>query len=147
MPAFNYQPQPYTGPSKEEVLALRKQFLSPCESRWREVQEDADAACSGWAGEPDIGQHSSAASSHAHTTMHVRAGLFHHFREPVMITEGKMQYLYDEEGRRYLDVSADRLGFASEWVAEEAFMSLMNALHSSWRGVLTNKQHTDRLAG
>lgn len=33
-------------------------------------------------------------------------GLFHHFREPVMITEGKMQYLYDERGRRYLDVSA-----------------------------------------
>jgi alanine-glyoxylate transaminase/(R)-3-amino-2-methylpropionate-pyruvate transaminase len=33
------------------------------------------------------------------------AGLFHHFREPVMITEGKMQYLYDEKGRRYLDVS------------------------------------------
>lgn len=23
-----------------------------------------------------------------------------------MITEGKMQYLYDEKGRRYLDVSA-----------------------------------------
>lgn len=25
-----------------------------------------------------------------------------------MITEGKMQYLYDEKGRRYLDVSRSR---------------------------------------
>jgi alanine-glyoxylate transaminase/(R)-3-amino-2-methylpropionate-pyruvate transaminase len=33
--------------------------------------------------------------------------MFWHFREPVMITEGKMQYLFDERGRRYLDVSAD----------------------------------------
>lgn len=34
----------------------------------------------------------------------VHAALFHHFKEPIMITEGKMQYLYDERGRRYLDV-------------------------------------------
>lgn len=34
LPPFGYQPQPYTGPSKEEVLALRKKFLSPCESRF-----------------------------------------------------------------------------------------------------------------
>jgi alanine-glyoxylate transaminase/(R)-3-amino-2-methylpropionate-pyruvate transaminase len=27
-----------------------------------------------------------------------------HFRKPVMIVEGKMQYLFDEKGRRYLDV-------------------------------------------
>lgn len=32
--------------------------------------------------------------------------LFHHFKEPVMITEGKMQYLFDEKGRRYLDAFA-----------------------------------------
>lgn len=30
--------------------------------------------------------------------------MFHHFKDPVMITDGKMQYLYDETGRRYLDV-------------------------------------------
>ena len=29
LPAFDYQPLPYNGPSKEEVRALRKQFLSP----------------------------------------------------------------------------------------------------------------------
>ena len=36
---------------------------------------------------------------------HVCAALFHHFKDPIMITEGKMQYLYDDKGRRYLDVS------------------------------------------
>jgi acetylornithine/succinyldiaminopimelate/putrescine aminotransferase len=30
--------------------------------------------------------------------------MFALYREPVMITEGKMQYLFDERGRRYLDV-------------------------------------------
>jgi alanine-glyoxylate transaminase / (R)-3-amino-2-methylpropionate-pyruvate transaminase len=29
LPPFDYQPQPYTGPSAEEVLRLRKEFLSP----------------------------------------------------------------------------------------------------------------------
>eukprot|EP00878_Enallax_costatus_P002757 GHUV01002947.1.p1 GENE.GHUV01002947.1~~GHUV01002947.1.p1 ORF type:complete len:342 (+),score=70.53 GHUV01002947.1:232-1257(+) len=62
MPPFDYKPVPYTGPSKEEVIALRKKFLSPA--------------------------------------------MFWHFREPVMITEGKMQYLFDEKGKRYLDAFA-----------------------------------------
>jgi alanine-glyoxylate transaminase/(R)-3-amino-2-methylpropionate-pyruvate transaminase len=29
LPAFDHQPKPYTGPSSEEVLRLRKEFLSP----------------------------------------------------------------------------------------------------------------------
>jgi alanine-glyoxylate transaminase/(R)-3-amino-2-methylpropionate-pyruvate transaminase len=29
LPPFDYVPPRYTGPSKEEVLSLRKQFLSP----------------------------------------------------------------------------------------------------------------------
>lgn len=33
MPSFNYNPAPYTGPSKEEVIALRKKYLSPGEQR------------------------------------------------------------------------------------------------------------------
>jgi alanine-glyoxylate transaminase/(R)-3-amino-2-methylpropionate-pyruvate transaminase len=33
MPPFNYTPAPYTGPSKEEVIALRKKYLSPGEQR------------------------------------------------------------------------------------------------------------------
>lgn len=34
-----------------------------------------------------------------------RAAILAWYKDPVMITEGKMQYLYDETGRRYLDVS------------------------------------------
>src|SRR5438477_11556674 len=29
LPPFDYQPQPYRGPSAEEVLQLRRQFLNP----------------------------------------------------------------------------------------------------------------------
>ncbi len=59
LPAFDYTPKPYSGPSPEEVLALRKAHVSP--------------------------------------------GIFHYYKKPVMIVEGKGQYLFDESGRRYLD--------------------------------------------
>ncbi|KAK9805667.1 hypothetical protein WJX72_010896 [[Myrmecia] bisecta] len=62
LPPFNHTPTPYTGPSKAEVLALRKQYLNPA--------------------------------------------IFHHFKDPVMIVEGRMQYLFDETGRRFLDAFA-----------------------------------------
>jgi len=62
LPAFDHTPQPYTGPSKAEVLAMRKSYLSPA--------------------------------------------LVTFYREPIMIVEGKMQYLFDETGRRYLDAIA-----------------------------------------
>ena len=59
LPPYNYTPRPYTGPSAEEVLALRKEFLNPALSLA--------------------------------------------YRKPMMIVEGKGQYLFDEKGRRYLD--------------------------------------------
>jgi len=59
LPPFDYQPKPYTGPSAEEVLRLRKQFLNP--------------------------------------------GIFLYYKKPIMFVEGRMQYLFDETGRRYLD--------------------------------------------
>ncbi len=59
LPASAYVPEPYGGPSKEEVLALRRQFLSPA--------------------------------------------LLMYYSEPVMIVEGKMQYVWDSSGKRYLD--------------------------------------------
>jgi alanine-glyoxylate transaminase/(R)-3-amino-2-methylpropionate-pyruvate transaminase len=62
MPPFDYSPRPYEGPSREEVLALRRQYVNPA--------------------------------------------LFTLYREPLMIVEGKMQYLFDENGRRYLDLFA-----------------------------------------
>src|SRR3954471_24806549 len=62
MPPFEYVPRPYTGPSREEVLALRRQYVNPA--------------------------------------------VFTLYRNPLMIVEGKMQYLFDETGRRYLDFFA-----------------------------------------
>jgi alanine-glyoxylate transaminase/(R)-3-amino-2-methylpropionate-pyruvate transaminase len=59
LPPFGHQPRPYSGPSAEEVLALRKEFLSPA--------------------------------------------IFHYYKKPIMIVEGKAQWLFDEKGRRYLD--------------------------------------------
>src|SRR5437868_6242478 len=59
LPAFTHTPAPYTGPTKAEVLALRRQHLTP--------------------------------------------SLITYYKDPVMIVEGKMQYLFDETGRRYLD--------------------------------------------
>jgi alanine-glyoxylate transaminase/(R)-3-amino-2-methylpropionate-pyruvate transaminase len=59
LPPSSHTPQKYSGPSAAEVLAQRKQFLSP--------------------------------------------GLFLYYQKPLMVVEGKMQYLWDETGRRYLD--------------------------------------------
>jgi alanine-glyoxylate transaminase/(R)-3-amino-2-methylpropionate-pyruvate transaminase len=59
LPLFNHQPKKYTGPSADEVLRLRKQFLNP--------------------------------------------GIFLYYKKPFMMVEGKMQYVWDENGRRYLD--------------------------------------------
>ncbi|MEX1045745.1 MAG: aminotransferase class III-fold pyridoxal phosphate-dependent enzyme [Chthoniobacterales bacterium] len=59
IPPTEHQPQPYTGPSAEEVLALRKQFMNP--------------------------------------------GIFLYYKKPLMVVEGRMQYVWDEKGKRYLD--------------------------------------------
>lgn len=62
MPPCSHRPSPYTGPSKAEVLAIRKQYCHP--------------------------------------------SLFLLYREPIMIVEGHMQWLFDETGKRYLDFLA-----------------------------------------
>ena len=59
LPPTAHKPQPYTGPSAEQVLATRKQYLNP--------------------------------------------GLFLYYKKPIMIVEGKMQYVWDDTGKRYLD--------------------------------------------
>ena len=62
LPPYHHQPQPYDGPSFDDVLAMRKQYLTPA--------------------------------------------LVTYYKNPIMIVEGSMQYLYDEKGRRYLDMFA-----------------------------------------
>jgi alanine-glyoxylate transaminase/(R)-3-amino-2-methylpropionate-pyruvate transaminase len=59
LPPFDHQPTPYAGPSKGDVIQLRREFVNPA--------------------------------------------IFHYYREPLMIVEGRGQYLFDETGRRYLD--------------------------------------------
>lgn len=57
-----HTPEKYLGPTKEEVIALRRQYISP--------------------------------------------GLVTYYQEPLMIVEGKMQYVWDETGKQYLDAFA-----------------------------------------
>src|ERR1700685_3939291 len=59
LPPFDHQPKPYTGPSADEVLKLRREFLNP--------------------------------------------GIFLYYKKPMMLVEGRAQYLFDDKGRRYLD--------------------------------------------
>jgi len=59
LPPFDHQPKKYRGPSADEVLGLRREFLNP--------------------------------------------GIFLYYKKPIMLVEGKMQYVWDEHGRRYLD--------------------------------------------
>src|SRR5712692_1512865 len=59
LPVSPYRPAPYTGPSRDEVLALRRQYLTP--------------------------------------------GLITYYKNPLLVVEGHMQYLWDEAGKQYLD--------------------------------------------
>jgi alanine-glyoxylate transaminase / (R)-3-amino-2-methylpropionate-pyruvate transaminase len=62
MPATGHRPRPYTGPSREQVLAQRKHYVNPT--------------------------------------------VFTLYREPIMVVEGHMQWLWDDAGKRYLDLFA-----------------------------------------
>lgn len=62
LPICDHKPEPYAGPTKAEVVALRKQYLTP--------------------------------------------GLITYYRDPLLVVEGKMQYVWDETGKRYLDAFA-----------------------------------------
>src|SRR6516162_5768016 len=59
LPPCEHIPEPYAGPTKDEVLALRRQYLTP--------------------------------------------GLITYYRDPLLIVEGHLQYVWDERGKRYLD--------------------------------------------
>jgi alanine-glyoxylate transaminase / (R)-3-amino-2-methylpropionate-pyruvate transaminase len=53
LPPCDYEPRPYDGPSRDDVLAMRREFLTP--------------------------------------------SLLTYYRDPLMIVEGNMQYLFDEK--------------------------------------------------
>jgi alanine-glyoxylate transaminase/(R)-3-amino-2-methylpropionate-pyruvate transaminase len=59
LPVCTHVPASYTGPTRADVIAQRKQYLSP--------------------------------------------GLMTYYKDPLMVVEGHMQYVWDETGKRYLD--------------------------------------------
>src|SRR3954470_22952190 len=59
LPPTAHTPAKYSGPSADQVLALRKQYLNP--------------------------------------------GIFLYYKNPLMLVEGEMQYVWDSTGKRYLD--------------------------------------------
>lgn len=62
LPIIDHKPAKYDGPSRDEVLAIRRQYMTP--------------------------------------------GLVTYYKDPLMIVQGHMQYVYDETGKRYLDAYA-----------------------------------------
>lgn len=62
MPPSAHVPKRYTGPSREEVVAMRRQYMNPA--------------------------------------------VFTLYGDPLLIVEGHMQWLFDETGKRYLDMFA-----------------------------------------
>jgi alanine-glyoxylate transaminase/(R)-3-amino-2-methylpropionate-pyruvate transaminase len=91
LPPVNHIPRPYLGPSRAELIAMRKQYTNPA--------------------------------------------VFHLYREPLLIVEGYMQYLYDETGRRYLDLFAGivtvSVGHCHPKVVERVTSQVETLMHST----------------
>lgn len=88
LPAFDYTPPPYTGPTTADIMKKRKQFLSPSMfyfySKPVSNSSQSCVAC--------LSIHS----------IHC-CNKCDHILTQVNVVHGKMQYLFDENGRRYLD--------------------------------------------
>ena len=91
LPPCDHVPAPYDGPAKQEVLALRQQYLTP--------------------------------------------GLITYYRDPLLVVEGHMQYLWDERGRRYLDGFAGivtvSVGHCHPYVVEKVREQLGKLQHTT----------------
>lgn len=91
LPPYGHQPKPYLGPSFEEVMQMRKRYLTPA--------------------------------------------LVTYYKNPIMIVEGSMQYVYDEKGRRYLDAFAGivtiSVGHCHPYVTQKAREQLEILQHTT----------------
>ncbi|NOX59290.1 MAG: aspartate aminotransferase family protein [Planctomycetes bacterium] len=91
LPVCDHKPAPYAGPSRKDVLALRKEYLSP--------------------------------------------GLLTFYKEPILVVEGHMQYLWDETGKQYLDAFAGivtvSVGHCHPKVAEKVSEQLNRLQHTT----------------
>ena len=101
-------PAKYAGPSLEQVLAQRKQFLNP--------------------------------------------GLFLYYKQPIMLVEGRMQYVWDHTGKRYLDALGGIASVASVFGGLGSSDKLQKFYEDEFErlgGTLTlggGKAHTEDLA-
>lgn len=88
---YDHQATPYTGPSLEEVMDMRKRYLTPA--------------------------------------------LVTYYKDPLMIVEGSMQYVYDEKGRRYLDgfggIVTISVGHCHPYVTQKAREQLDRLQHTT----------------
>lgn len=91
IPAFDYVPQKYTGPSYEEVLATRNEHVNP--------------------------------------------GIFKYYKKPVLVTEGRMQYMFDHTGKRYLDflggIVTVSVGHCHPKIVEAGISQMKKLMHST----------------
>ena len=91
LPQYNHQTKPYSGPSFQEVMDLRKRYLTP--------------------------------------------SLTTFYKNPIMIVEGSMQYVYDEKGRRYLDaiggIVTISVGHCHPYVLEKAREQMETLQHTT----------------
>jgi alanine-glyoxylate transaminase/(R)-3-amino-2-methylpropionate-pyruvate transaminase len=91
LPPSDHHPKKYSGPSADEVLSLRKEFLNP--------------------------------------------GIFLYYKKPLMLVEGKMQYVWDERGRRYLDalggIVTISVGHSHQYVVDVARRQNETLQHST----------------
>ena len=91
LPVSPHRPAPYTGPSKEEVLALRRQYLTPA--------------------------------------------LITYYKDPLLVVEGRMQYVWDETGKQYLDAFAGivtvSVGHCHPYVTEKVKEQLSKLQHTT----------------
>jgi len=91
LPPCDHHPKPYSGPSFDEVMDLRKRYLTPA--------------------------------------------LVTYYKNPIMIVEGSMQYVYDEKGRRYLDafggIVTISVGHCHPYVVQKAREQLETLQHTT----------------
>lgn len=91
LPPFDHTPKPYNGPSIEEVVRIRKEYLTPA--------------------------------------------LVTYYKEPIMIVEGAMQYVFDETGKRYLDsfggIVTISVGHCHPYVTAKAAEQMQTLQHTT----------------
>lgn len=91
MPACAFTPTKYVGKTFNEMMALRKQYMSPA--------------------------------------------ILTYYKNPIYLVQGKMQYLWDEKGKRYLDfhggVATVSVGHCNDRIVKVATKQLETFQHTS----------------